>query len=121
MAWSIYARNLRADANAAMISKVSLHTDDPDPSNGLSYEWSDLNYSRQSPSYNAASGGVASLAAELTFNGPSEEEAAYVGLWDSSNNYLGGAARKDGDAKSNVAGQYSISVLSINAEGKITA
>lgn len=121
MAWSTAGRNVRADLVAGVIAKVSLHTADPDPSEGASFEWSGGGYVRQSPSFSAAVGGVASLSSELVFAGPALEDAAFVGLWDSSNVFLGGAPRTSGDAASNAAGQYNISVLNINAEGKITA
>jgi hypothetical protein len=37
---------------------------------------------RLAPDYNAASGGVAALAATLSFTGPSSEAVSHLGVWD---------------------------------------
>jgi hypothetical protein len=113
MSWATAGRNKRADATAALITAVSLHTGDPGGS-GTSNEWSGGGYARQTPSFAAASGGAADLSAAMAFTGPAATTAAYVGLWQGST-FLGSFARSSGDAASNAAGEYNVTSLPVQA------
>jgi hypothetical protein len=119
MAWSTAGRNARADATAALISAVGMHTGDPGAS-GTDNEWSGGAYARQAPAYAAASGGAAALSAPLAFEGPSAAAAAFVSLWNGAT-FLGSVARASGDAAANAAGEYNVNNLTVNADGTISA
>lgn len=72
--------------------KSSLHTADPGAT-GAS-EVSGGSYARQTSGYNAASGGVAALAATLSFTSMPAATVTHYGLWDSTGTpkFLQGAA-----------------------------
>ncbi|MFP3907125.1 MAG: hypothetical protein ACLFRV_03945 [Acidimicrobiales bacterium] len=124
MAWSDDGMKERADAVAALFDEVSLHTGDPG-SSGTANEWSGGGYARQSPSYDAAtidgSTAVASLSSAMSFTGPANEDAAYVGLWGTGSVFLGSVARSGGDASANAAGEYNVTKLDVTATGDIVA
>jgi hypothetical protein len=120
MAWSTAGRNARADATAALIAEVSLHTGDPGAA-GTDNEWSGDGYTRQAPAYDPADAGVAELDGPIPFDGPALTNAAWFGLWAAGPVFLGAVERASGDAASNAAGEYSVVTLSINADATITA
>jgi hypothetical protein len=119
MAWSTNGRNARAEATADLIVSCSLHTADPGAS-GTDAEWSGGGYSRQVPAFGSASGGVVGLSTAMEFSGPSETNAAFLGLWGTGPTFLGAVARTSGDAASNAAGEYNVTQLNINADGTIS-
>lgn len=119
MAWSEAGQNARADAIAALIAAVSIHDDDPGAS-GTDNEWSGGGYTRQAPSYGAASEGVADLATPLVFAGTPLTTAAYAGLWDSNGAFLGAVPRTSGDPEANADGELTVVSLAITADGQIT-
>lgn len=76
------ARNLTSPANLY----VSLHTADPTDTMGAAGEVSGNNYSRQSVSFNAASGGSAASSGDLLFQciGGNWGTITHIGIWDAS-------------------------------------
>lgn len=76
------ARNMTSPANLY----VSLHTADPTDTMAAAGEVSGNNYSRQSVSFGAASGGTASNLADLVFSciGGNWGTITHVGIWDAS-------------------------------------
>ena len=64
------------------VDACSLHSADPG-STGAS-EISGGSYARQTPTFNAASGGSRALNADLTFDVPAGSTVAYVGYWSGS-------------------------------------
>jgi hypothetical protein len=120
MAWSTAGRNQRANATAALIAAVGLHTGDPGGS-GTSNEWTGGGYARQAPTYDAAASGIASLDAPMDFTGPASTTAAWFSLWGTGSVFLGSVQRTAGDAAANAAGEYSITQLDVDADADITA
>jgi hypothetical protein len=120
MAWSTAGRNQRADATAALIDEVGIHTADPGVA-GTSNEWTGGGYARQAPTYDAASSGVASLDAALDYTGPATTNAVWFSLWGTGSVFLGAVERTSGDAASNASGEYSITQLDVDADADITA
>lgn len=119
MAWSTAGQNQRADAIAALITAVGLHTADPGV-DGTTAEVSGGGYARQVPAFSAASGGVAALSAALNFTGPAATTVAYATFWNGVT-FLGSVARTTGDAAFNAAGEYSITALNVTSTGAISA
>lgn len=68
------------------INVLSLHFDDPG-STGAN-EVSGGGYSRQTPSYPAATGGQTDLSSSLTYSVDAGTTVKYWGAWDASNNFL---------------------------------
>lgn len=81
--------NIGADAIAADIVEVSLHSADPGDTGAD--ELSSANYSRQPITWNPASGGVASNAEPVTFELSAGDAAMYSGLWSADGQWCGGS------------------------------
>lgn len=79
MALTDWGLNWVSDQKAGNVSAISLHTADPGQTGGNEVSHSD--YSRQTPSYDAAVDGVASLSASLSFGGPAGGDVTYIGFW----------------------------------------
>lgn len=79
MALTDWGLNWVSDQKAGNVSAISLH--DGDPGQTGANEISHTDYSRQTPSYNAASSGVASLSSSLSFQGPAGGSVTYIGFW----------------------------------------
>jgi len=76
------AKNNMVNHEASSCTYMSLHSADPG-STGAN-ELSGGSYSRQSCSWNSASGGQAQLSADVTFDVPGGSTVAYVGYWDAA-------------------------------------
>lgn len=115
MAWTVAGQNQRADATAALVANISLHS--ADPSTTGANEVSGGGYVRIAPTYAAASGGVADISAALEFSTPADQAVSHIGFWDSAGTpvFLGGFARTSGDAAANAAGEYTVSSAPITA------
>lgn len=74
--------NTGLDAMVGTADSVSLHESDPDPSG--TNEVSGGSYARQTPTWDAASGGAVSISSSISFDVPGGSTVAYVGLWDST-------------------------------------
>ena len=118
MAWSTEGQDQRAEATAALIDEISLHSGDPGGS-GTDNEVSGNGYARLSPSFGSASSGAVT-ATPLDFDTPSEQSVNYIGLWDVGGNFLGSAQRTSGDSAANVAGEYTVNIT-LTASGTISA
>jgi len=108
------ALELMADALAAEVTHLSLHSSTPNSSG--SNEVTGGGYSRQSVTWNVDQDGDLTLASTVSFSGPSEGTVTHVGLWDasSSGNFYGAFALS-GDTAFNSAGQYNVTQLTINS------
>lgn len=71
--------NVGADAIAGEITQCSLHSDDPGDTGDN--ELSGGSYSRESVTFDAASGGEAAVNNSPLFNVPASATVAYVGFW----------------------------------------
>jgi hypothetical protein len=80
------AKNVAADAVAADITAISLHTADPGASGTNEVSGGSPAYARKTPSFGAASGGIATAAA-LEFDVPASTTVSYVGYWAGSTWY----------------------------------
>jgi hypothetical protein len=112
MAWSTAGLNQRADATAALVTHISLHSADPGATG--TNEVSGGGYARLVPSYGSASGGVADLTAGLDFSTPADQAVSHIGLWASAT-FLGGFARTSGDAAANAAGEYTVATAPVTS------
>src|SRR5438552_4192522 len=84
--------NASVNAATALLGYASLHTADPGGS-GAS-EVSGGGYARQPATWDAASGQIGALNGTLTFAGPSNGAATYIGFWSavSAGTWRGGKA-----------------------------
>jgi hypothetical protein len=112
MAWSPAGLNQRADATAALVTSVSLHSADPGTTG--TDEVTGGGYTRLAPTYDSATGGVADLNAGLDFATPADQTVSHIGLWATAT-FLGGFARTSGDAAANAAGEYTVATAPITA------
>jgi hypothetical protein len=114
MAWSTAGRNARADATAALITHISLHSADPGATG--TDEVTGGGYARIAPDYatTPAAAGVTDLEAPLDFSTPASQTVSHIGYWATSV-WLGGFARTSGDAAANAAGEYTVSSAPITA------
>lgn len=112
MPWNTDGRNARADATAALITHISLHSADPGGT-GAS-EVTGGGYARIAPTYAAAAGGVAELSAGLDFATPADQTVTHIGMWAGAT-FLSDWARTSGDAAANAAGEYSVASAPITA------
>jgi hypothetical protein len=112
MPWSTAGRNARADASAALVTHVSLHSADPGATG--TNEVTGGGYARIAPTYGAAAAGVADISAALEFATPADQGVSHIGFWATST-WLGGFARTSGDAAANAAGEYNVTSAPITA------
>jgi len=77
--------------DALVPDAVSLHSADPGTIGDNELSGGSPAYARQTPSFNAASGGSRDLAADLTFDVPAGATVAYVGYWQGTT-FLGSDA-----------------------------
>jgi hypothetical protein len=101
MAFDNAAKNLMIDTALAGITAMGIHTGDP--GTGATNEVTGGGYARKAPSFTTASGGSASLAANIDFEGPASTDALWYTLWAGSTRY----------AKGQITG-----VTTFNADGK---
>ena len=87
------------------VDAVSLHDGDPGAA-GTDNEVSGGGYSRQTPTFNAASSAERELDSDLNFTCTAATGATYFGLWDSTT-FLGGFAIT-GDQAFNSAGEFTL-------------
>lgn len=82
--------NAVADLVASDVVSISLHSGDPGAA-GTSNELTGGSpaYARKTPSWSAASGGIAALSAALTFDVPASASVAWIGLWDTGPTFVG--------------------------------
>lgn len=73
--------NAASDGATAAITAVSLHSADPGTTGTSELTGGSPAYARQTPSYGAASGGVAAMSGDLTFDVPAGSTVAWVGFW----------------------------------------
>ena len=99
------AKALMLDALTANL--ISVHTGDPG-SAGANNEVSGGGYSRQVASFNAASSGQRTLAADVDFVGPASEDATWIGVWNSTGPVFLGRTPLTGDATFNSLGEFTV-------------
>lgn len=80
------ARNVGVDAIAALATRVALHTADPGGANSASNEVTGGSpaYARKAVAWNAASGGVAALTADVTVDVPAGTTVAWLSYWNTA-------------------------------------
>lgn len=103
--------NTGLDAMAGDIDSVSLHESNPDPDG--SNEVSGGSYARQTPTWDAASGGTVSIGSSLSFDVPGGSTVAYVGLWDSTGPDWKGSIQLDSSESFSGDGTFSVTSLAI--------
>jgi hypothetical protein len=83
--WDTRARNVGVDAIAAQITRLALHTGDPGGADTANNEVSGGSpaYARKAVAFNAASGGSASLTADVVFDVPATT-VAWVSGWNTA-------------------------------------
>lgn len=77
---SVALRNVMADAGAATITELSLHTGDPGTAGDN--EVTGGTYSRQTVTWSAATGGTATVDGEVVFDVPGGTSVTHVGAWN---------------------------------------
>jgi hypothetical protein len=111
MALQTPALNAASDGVAGVADQMSLHT--ADPTSVGDNEVSGGGYSRQSVTWDPATGAVATADGTVSFSGPSEQAITHVGLWDSSGpTWLGGEV-PTGDLAFNAAGELDVTTATI--------
>lgn len=113
MALTASALNTAADSVTARADQVSLHDADPAGTGANELSGGSPAYARKTPTWGAASGGVAAITGALVFDVPTGATVAYVGYWDSTGpTFLGS------DAVTNevfaAQGQYSLDTASLD-------
>lgn len=103
--------NTGLDAMAGAITSVSIHTDDPGATGAN--EVSGGSYTRQTPSWAAASGGSVSTDSNLTFDIPGGNTTEYAGLWSSGPTWEGSILLSDPETFTG-DGQLTITQIIIN-------
>jgi hypothetical protein len=93
------------DALGAAVDAVGIHTGDP--GTGATNEVSGGGYSRQTPSFAAASGGAMTLSAGLNFTGPASTDALWFTIW-ASGTRQGKGQITTGDQAFNAAGEFTL-------------
>lgn len=81
------ARNLGVDAITAVATKIALHTGDPGGADTASNEVTGGSYARGTASWNAASGGEATLNGDVDISVPSGNTITYISLWNTAGTY----------------------------------
>lgn len=108
MALNTAVLQLGAAAIAAAITRMSIHTAQPDATG------SNLSTAAKQPCTFTASGGNITLSATVNFTGGAASgPATYVGLWDTAGTTFYGAYPLTGDQTFNAAGAYSVTALSL--------
>lgn len=105
------ARNTAADAVAARVTALSLHSADPGTT-GAS-ELVGGSYARKTPAYVAAAAGSADISASLVFDVPASSTVAYYGQWDGLT-FLGGHALSASETYTG-AGTYTLTSAAVTA------
>lgn len=82
MPLTVGSKNLMLDALAAVVDRISAHTDAPG-STGAN-EVTGGTYARQAITWDAASGGAINLAAGVSFNVPAATTVTHLGFWTNS-------------------------------------
>lgn len=102
------------NAITALLGFASLHTADPGGT-GAS-EVTGGGYTRVAATWNPSSGAIAALNGTLSFSGPANGAAQYVGFWSASSGgtWRGGKALI-GDQTFNAAGQYTVTAVTLTA------
>lgn len=86
------------------VDTLSLHTGDPG-SDGTANEVTGDGYERKAATFAAAAGGERVLSSSVQFAGPANEDAAYLGLWESTA-YKGKIQITSGDTTFNASGEF---------------
>ena len=80
------ARNVGADAIAAAVTRLALHTGDPGGANSASNEVTGGSpaYARKAAAWSAASGGAAALNGDVTFDVPAGTTVSWISGWNTA-------------------------------------
>lgn len=109
MPLTTFAIDAMLDHLTSIATQVSLHSADPGTTGA-----NETTAARQVPTFSAAAGKSVSLSAQDSFTGGAASGAVtYAGLWDASNNFLGGFQITTGDTTFNAAGAYNLTGLTI--------
>ncbi len=103
--FSTTAKNLMLDALTANL--ISVHTGDPG-SAGANNEVTGGGYARVAAVFNAAASGQRLLNADVEFSGPANEDATYIGVWNSTGPVFLGRTALTGDITFNSLGEFTI-------------
>ncbi|GAB3693607.1 phage tail fiber protein [Nocardiopsis oceani] len=111
MALTVSLRNTMVDAATEEVSEVSLH--DGDPGEEGDNELSGSGYSRQSVSFDDASGGSAPADDDIVFDVPGDgTEVTHVGVWTDDGTFLAGGSTTE-ESFSN-PGTYTLTELTLS-------
>lgn len=101
------------NAAGSTAATASLHTDDPGSSGDD--EVSGGAYERRPVSWAAADGGTVAVDGDVVFDVPASTTVSWLGLWDSSDGWLGGIELSSPEEFTE-AGTYTVTTLSITAQ-----
>lgn len=111
MALDTTARTIAADAVAAVVAKIALHTGDP--GSGAANELSGGGYVRQAAAWDPASGGIAELTDALEYDVPAVT-ITWVTAWDASGSTRYGKAQLASPAPFPTAGVFRLLAASVD-------
>lgn len=114
MPLSTAGKNSAANGAASNVGYVSLHTADPGTTGASEVTGGTPAYARKAVAWSSAAGGVAAIAAGVTFDVPGATTISYVGLWSTATGgtYYGSAPLSAAETYGG-QGTYNLTALTI--------